>query len=166
MRQALFHGQQNCMNHKETTRYYTDENVVRIVAAQVIIIAVITLVTHARLTALLLVIDFSLRAFTYLPSPLAIVAKIVVENAGLKSKRIFAPPKKFAALLGFVFSLTLLLLLLSGLHMAAYIIGGILLFCAVLESAFKICLGCYVYHWIVLPVVQKVSGKNTNGPLK
>lgn len=153
------------MSHKETTRYYTDENVVRIVAAQVMIIAVITLLTHARLTAFLLVIDFALRAFTYLPSPLAIVAKTIAEATGLKPKRIFAPPKKFAALLGFVFSLSILVLLLFDLYMAAYVTGGILLFCAVLESAFKICLGCYVYHWIVLPVIQKTSGKNTNGPL-
>lgn len=144
------------MNQK-TKGLYVDENVVRIIAAQVILVTLSVLFTQWVIPAVILTIDFALRAFTTLPSPLALIGKAIAKAAGLPPKLIFAPPKRFAAALGFIFSLIITVTLHFNLIYSTYIIGGILIFCALLESVFKICLGCYVYNWIVLPIQNKLQ---------
>ncbi|MGV8093605.1 MAG: DUF4395 domain-containing protein [Mangrovibacterium sp.] len=147
------------MSNKEKAKLYTDENRTRIVAAQVTILTVITLITQWKFPAFLLAVDFALRAFTSQPSPLAAVAKVIVHLSELKPKPIFAAPKKFAAALGFVFSLAVLILLYAKLVTGAYIVGGILILCAILESVFRMCLGCYVYNWVIVPIGNKIQKK-------
>jgi hypothetical protein len=120
------------MSSKGKAKLYTDENKVRIIAAQVIILTVIILTIQWKFPAFLLAADFALRAFTSQPSPLAAVAKVIVDLSGLKPKPIFAAPKKFAAALGFVFSLAVLILLYAKLITEAYIAGGVLIFCSTL----------------------------------
>lgn len=137
---------------------YVDEHVVRMVAAQAVVITALTLYISSAWPALFLAIDFFIRAFTVYPSPLAFVAKKIVHASGFKSKPIFAPPKKFAALLGFVFSVSITLLLL-GYTYTAIVIGVVLIVCAVLESVFNICLGCYVFNWIVAPISRNFEKK-------
>lgn len=144
----------------QTKGLYLDEHVVRVVAAQVSIATVVILLTGWLVPALLLVADFAIRAFSTRTSPLAFAAKALVKSAGWAAKPVFAPPKKFAALLGFVFSLTISVLLLLQVPVAANITAGVLLFCAVLESAFKICLGCYTYNWMILPLVNAFQKNN------
>jgi len=145
------------MNNQDISKYYVDENVVRITAAQVVIVTIFTLITQWPSPALLLAVDFAIRAFTSRVSPLAAVSKAITGAAGIQPQRIFAAPKKFAAGIGFAFGLAVSLALYFQLNTAAYIIGGILVFCAILESAFKICPGCYVYNWVIAPLL---SGKN------
>lgn len=139
------------MSATDATKLYLEENAVRIVAAQVVIVSSVVLITQWEYLALLLAIDFALRAFTALPSPLALLAKLIVNKFGWKKNPIFAPPKKFAAAIGFAFSLSIFILFLIGQDIAAYAVGGVLVFCAVLESVFQICLGCYAYDWFVAP---------------
>jgi hypothetical protein len=148
------------MNNNGLSKYYTDENVVRFIAAQVIVLSLVSLGTHWIWLISLLTVDFGLRAFTLGPSPLAALAKIMVSLFQLKPKPIFAAPKKFAALIGFIFSTIVLLLFLGRFYKVAYFIGGILIVCAILESVFKICLGCYLYDWLVAPVVNRRNNKN------
>ncbi|SIT27712.1 protein of unknown function [Filimonas lacunae] len=138
---------------------YIDEHVVRIVAALVSVITIVLLFTGWEWLAVLLTVDFALRAFTRLPSPLAWAAKAVAKQAHWPPKPIFAPPKKFAAAVGSVFSILIFLFLHFQLITLYYITAFILLACAVLESVFKICLGCYMYNWIVIPFVN-LSQKN------
>lgn len=140
------------MKNTDTSRLYVEEHAVRLVAAQVVLLTLAVLVFQWKYLALLLALDFALRAFTYFPSPLALVAKTLTGIAGWQRKPIFAPPKKFAAGIGFVFSLSIFFFFHYGLPVSAYLAGGVLVFCAVLESAFRICLGCHVYNWIVIPV--------------
>lgn len=144
------------MNQK-TKGLYVDENVVRFVAAQVIFITIVAIAEQWEWLSLFLTLDFAIRAFTVLPSPLAAFSKKIAEASNLNPKPIFAPPKRFAATLGFIFSLTITVLIFIQLTFAAYIVGGILIVCALLESVFKICLGCYVYNWLVLPIQNKLS---------
>lgn len=139
---------------------YVDENVVRFVAAQVIFITIVALVEQWAWLSAALAVDFGIRAFTVFPSPLAAFSKKAVETAGLKPRPIFAPPKRFAAGLGFAFSIAITFLLYLDLVYSAYAVGAILIFCAVLESAFKICLGCHVYNWIVLPIQNRIRKTN------
>lgn len=148
------------MTDYKTSGLYVDETIVRLVASQVILLTILTLFTQWVVLALFLTIDFAIRAFTKLPSPLAFIGKGISKLANTKPHPIFAPPKRFAAALGFVFSLTISALLYFGFIYVAYITGGILLFCAILESVFKICLGCHVYNWVVLPIQNKLQKTN------
>lgn len=129
-----------------------NENTIRIVASLVVIITSITLAYNWIILAIFLAIDFALRSFTRVTSPLAYIAKSISSYLKLKQKPIFAPPKKFAAALGFIFSVLIAVFLYLNLFIPAYITGIILVLCATLESAFNICLGCYVYNWIVVPL--------------
>ena len=143
------------MNKKSTLKNYVNENVVRLIAAQVILLTLILLLTGWIWPAFFLTVDFALRAFTHIPSPLAVIAKGLAGAFGLTPKPIFAPPKRFAARLGFVFSLGITVCLYYHYLVAAYVTGGILIVCAALEAVFNICIGCYVYNWIVVPIVNK-----------
>ena len=133
------------------TRNQLNENIVRIVALLVVIATLVTLAYSWVFLAAIIAVDFALRSFTRVTSPLAYIAKSVSRYLKLKSKPIFAPPKKFAAALGFIFSVLIALFLYLNLLIPAYITGLILIICATLESAFNICLGCYVYNWIIVP---------------
>lgn len=143
------------MNKKSTSKNHVNEKVVRLIAAQVILLTLITLLTGWTWLALFLTADFALRAFTHIPSPLAVIAKGLAKAFGLTPKFIFAPPKRFAAALGLVFSLGIAVFLYLHYPVAAYATGGILIVCATLEAVFNICLGCYVYNWIVAPIVNR-----------
>ncbi|OJV27201.1 MAG: hypothetical protein BGO32_04860 [Bacteroidetes bacterium 37-13] len=141
------------------SKMYVEENMVRIVAAEVVVITAVTLATQYYVLAILLGVDFAIRSFTYLPSPLALAAKTIKARFGIKSIPIFAAPKKFAAGIGAVFSFAIFILFYLGLDVAAHAVGGILIFCAVLESGFKICIGCYVYNWLVAPLKNSSFSK-------
>ena len=148
------------MIQKNISKNHVDENVVRLVATQVFLITLITLLTGWAWLALFLAIDFGLRAFTRVPSPLAALARGIAKALKLTPKPIFAPPKRFAAILGLFFSVGIAIFLFLNYLNAAYAVGAILIFCAVLEAAFNICLGCYVYNWMVVPLAHRNMNKN------
>ncbi len=139
------------MDDKKKNNLYIDANWVRVIASLVIITGVGILITKNYWLSLGLAIDFGLRAFTTLPSLFGMVAKFVAQKAGWAPKPVFAPPKKFAAGIGCLFSLLISVLLFLQVYMGAYIVGGVLLTCAFLESFFNICVGCYAYDWFVAP---------------
>lgn len=144
------------MSKKDLTRlYYIDENIVRIIAAEVIVVTILALITRSVIPAVVLVLDFAARAFTLLPSLLAALARGATAALKLKPRPVFAAPKKFAAVLGFIFSFLLVVFLWLAYPVAAILTGSILVICALLESVFKICMGCYVYNWIVVPVLHR-----------
>lgn len=147
------------MSDQYTSKYYTNENVVRIIAAQVVVLTLLALFTHWEFILILLAGDFALRAFTYQSSPLALIAKVISKALKITPKPIFAAPKKFAAGLGFGFTLIALVLFVFQFDVSAYIVGSILILCAVLESAFKICIGCNVHSLIVSPIINSRNGK-------
>lgn len=145
------------MIKKNITHYYADENVVRIIAGLVLLIATLALVLQSRTLFLLLTIDFALRAFTYQPAPLAAVAKLIARSLQLSPYPVFAAPKRFAAGLGFGFSLLLFILFSFNLPPIAYVAGSLLLLCALLEAAFRICVGCYIFSWVVAPIMRRFN---------
>jgi hypothetical protein len=134
----------------ETKTLYTDEATVRLVAAEVVLLTALAIGTGWVLVALLLVVDFTFRASGLLPSPLALLAGRIASALGLAQKPVFLPPKRFAASIGLAFSLGILALVLTGQTIAAYVVGGVLIVCALLESLFNYCLGCQVFHWLNL----------------
>lgn len=150
------------MTKKDISKYQTDENVTRLIAFQVITILLLVLFNNSTYLLFILTADFAIRAFTFLPSPLTFVAKLVVNLFRLKPKPIFAAPKKFAAAVGFVFSLSITVLLLLNLTKVAYIVSVTLILFALLEAVFKICVGCYVYNWLLAPIAGKQNAKTKN----
>jgi hypothetical protein len=133
-----------------------NENAARASAFFVITIAIIGLYLHSPALFAFLAADFALRAFTnghY--SLLKFGSKKIVTILEIKAKPTDAAPKKFAAGLGMAFSITIALLQVSGYYLAANLTGITLLFCALLEGAFGICLGCIVYTLFILPLGKK-----------
>ncbi|MCW3124697.1 MAG: putative rane protein [Bacteroidetes bacterium] len=137
-----------------------NENAVRLVAAQVLLFAVLTLITGWAVFPIYLTIDFFLRAFTKVKPPFALIAQRLAKLLKLEVKPIYAPPKKFAAGIGFVFSITISGLFLGSQPEAANILTGVLAVFATLESVFSICAGCYVYDWIVAPILNRYNHRH------
>lgn len=136
-----------------------NENVVRLVAAQVLIFAVATIITGWVFLPAYLILDFFVRAFTGWRTPFVIVARQIAEGLNLPNKPIFAAPKKFAAGVGFIFSIVITALLLTDQLLAARVVTGVLAVFATLESVFSICAGCYVYSYLVAPLINKYNHK-------
>jgi hypothetical protein len=143
------------MSEISAKKMYLEENTIRFVALQVFIIGTLTLIMKSELLSLFLTIDFAIRAFTNYSSPLSFIAKQLKNVLKIKSTPVFAAPKKFAALVGFIFSLSIFLLIQLQFSITTLVVISVLLICAMLESAFKICVGCYVYNWIILPFSKK-----------
>ena len=137
------------------TENRVNENVVRLVAGFVLLTAIATIATGWALLPLYLSIDFFLRAFTSIKPPFALAAQQLAKALKLEVKPIYAAPKKFAAAIGFVFSVAISALLLSGFVETAKAVTGVLVVFATLESVFGICAGCYVYSWVVAPLIEK-----------
>ena len=136
-----------------------NENVVRLVAGFVLIFAIATVATGWVVLPLYLSVDFFLRAFTSIKPPFALAAQQLAKTLNLEVKPIYAAPKKFAASIGFVFSVVISALFLAGFADTAKVVTGVLVLFATLESVFAICAGCYVYSWIVAPLIERFKSK-------
>jgi hypothetical protein len=139
-----------------------NENVARVSAFFTIIITLGGLYFKSPLVLSALAIDFSLRAFTsgnY--SPLKYISKKVSNIFGFSQKLVDAAPKKFAAALGAIFSISIAALLLFQLTLSAEALSAILLICAALESFKGFCVGCIIYTYILLPFLSKDISEQT-----
>ena len=126
-----------------------NEKVVRTIALLVVIVSVTAAYHRFYTLSFLLAIDFALRAFTSgEQSVLRIIAVFISSSLRLKSKPVDGAPKKFAASLGFIFSLSAGVLQLYDLYTVANIVIALLVFCALLEGLLSVCIGCIVYNWL------------------
>lgn len=126
-----------------------NENVLRIIAVQVIVFSLVSLVLNNYFISLFLILDFSLRSFTkgnY--SPLRKIALYLNQFLKLEPKIIPAAPKKFAAGLGVVFSTFITISLIFNWLYLSVILGSLLIFCATLEGFFGVCIGCHIYSFL------------------
>ncbi|MBT4073430.1 MAG: DUF4395 domain-containing protein, partial [Chloroflexi bacterium] len=80
-------------------------------------------------------------------SPLAMfVTKVLQPAIGHPTKFVAGPPKRFAAMIGVVFTVTATVLHFAfGLTGVAYGVLGALIFAAGLEAVFGLCLGCHFF---------------------
>lgn len=126
---------------------HINENKVRVIAFLVLLSAGLYLLTGWLAIPILLVVDFGLRSFDLGKfSPFARISDVLVQSLNLGVKPIFYPPKRFAARIGFLFSIAILLLHIVG--GGGFVVTGVLAVFAALESLFGICAGCYVYNWL------------------
>jgi hypothetical protein len=135
-----------------------NESVVRITAGIICMVSIIGLLIGNEYVFAFLAVDFSLRAFTNgnysLLKYLAIQLQAVV---GFKQQLIDAAPKKFAAGLGIWFCAIIAVLLHTQFFIAASILASIIIALSFLEAAFAVCVGCWVYSFLVLPLKRKLS---------
>ena len=121
------------------------ENKIRLTAFLVFILTLIYIKYHFIIIPFFLLIDFTLRGFGYGKwSILGFLAEKLVLLFRLEQKPIYFPPKQFAAQVGFLFSLTLIVFYIFEIN--SIIVSAILLICAGLEAFFNFCVGCYVYN--------------------
>ena len=132
-----------------------DKNVTRIIALQVLLIAITGSVLNNYGIFLVLAFDFTTRAFFKgKGSLLKWIAQQIVKLLKIAPKPINAAPRKFAAALGLVFSVLIALLIFNGSITSAYILNGMLAICAFMESFLGFCVGCYLYTFFIIPFIK------------
>ncbi|WP_231490055.1 DUF4395 domain-containing protein [Pedobacter sp. Leaf170] len=133
-----------------------NENVVRIIAFMVALIAIACVISSNYWAILFLLIDFSFRAFTDGKfSLLKMVAVKVVKTFNITSKMKDLAPKKFAATLGFIFCLLITATFILNFTIATLILTSTMIIFALLESLFAVCVGCYVYSFLQILKKEK-----------
>ncbi len=133
-----------------------DENRVRATALLVVFTMGAYFVTGSPLFPALLVVDFFIRAFTRLNySPLSFVAHHFVQVIGTQAVLIDKAPKVFAARIGLILTSITTLGALLHFTLLAYISGSVLVLFAFLECGLNFCMGCWLYTFVVYPLVRK-----------
>lgn len=119
----------------------------RLVAGGVVILAVATIALDQPWLTVPLAYGFLARVLTGPKlSPLGQLVTRVITPALGRDKPVSGPPKRFAQGMGLTFSTTAAVLALGfGQRGAAYVVLGLLVAAATLESVFAYCLGCKVF---------------------
>jgi hypothetical protein len=133
-----------------------DENRVRVTALGVVLVMGTFLFTGEVLVPALLAVDFFIRAFTRLNySPLSWMASLFVKAVGTEPVWINKAPKVFAARIGFLLTVITTLSSLLGFPLMASVTAMVLVAFAFLECGLNFCAGCWVYTYVVYPLVRK-----------
>jgi hypothetical protein len=125
-----------------------NEVAARLVAGGVVLMSLATIVLDQPWITAVLAYGFVARVATGPKlSPLGLlVTKVIVPRLPLEPRTTPGPPKRFAQAIGVVFSGTAAVLALGfGLTSAAYVVLGVLVVFATLESVFGFCAGCKVF---------------------
>lgn len=111
----------------------------------------VALFTPAKWVLALLAIDFAIKVFArFRYSPICALSRLIARALRLPTHPVDAAPKRFAAGLGLVFSLTGLVLgPFAGLWAAYTVVVGTFAVCAALEGFGGFCVGCTVYQVIM-----------------
>jgi len=139
-----------------------NETVVRIIAFETLLIGLTCAVCGNYDAMILLAIDFGIRAFTN--GKLSLLKVIAIQVFSLFSfpiKMTDLAPKKFAAMLGFIFCLVISLCYVFNFEVLTLALTIVLLIFAILESIFSICVGCYFYTFI-LAITRKKTFEEKN----
>ncbi len=124
-----------------------DDVTVRLVAAQVLVVAALAAATGWFWLFGLLAVDFALRVSFGPRSPLAQVALRVLRPRVLAPERPTpGAPKRFAATIGLVMSLLVLLFAYGlGWTAAAWVVVAVMVVFPLLEAALGLCVGCRLF---------------------
>jgi len=135
-----------------------NENAARTVAFFVIFLTLVGLYFNSWPLFLVLGLDFGLRAFG--PGQFSLLrqtARWFTQLLNLPEKPTDAAPKRFAAGIGWGFSLVIAGLIALQWFSSAAIVAGVLMFCALLEGTWGFCLGCVAYSTLVRPFLKEKS---------
>jgi Domain of unknown function (DUF4395) len=128
------------------------EQIVRKVAFQVTLLSLVYFIIPNVFVPIFLVFDFAIRSFTSLNiSILGNLAKFWNDKFPPDRPQMTdRAPKRFAAGVGFAFSVFILFTFVLGIVKTSFVAMGILSLCAALEAFLGICIGCYVYTFLSL----------------
>ncbi|MDT8420039.1 MAG: DUF4395 domain-containing protein [Desulfuromonadales bacterium] len=126
-----------------------DQTIVRGVAFMTLCSIALFLAYNLDFILVYLLFDFFMRGFlSRKMSAFVWLSQRLTRAFACKIEPVNAEPKVFAARIGFI--TCLLILLCKGLNLAllAYCLSAALMLAAALESVFSVCLGCYIYNLI------------------
>ncbi|TGJ98305.1 DUF4395 domain-containing protein [Leptospira langatensis] len=128
-----------------------NEYAARSVAGLVVILSLFTIFTQSLWLAGALFYGFAARVL-YGPK-FSLFAKLAIHGIvplfGLGSKTVAGPPKRFAQLVGLIFSGSAFALLFFGQIFFFQIVLSVLVFFAILESVLGFCAGCFVFGFLI-----------------
>ncbi|MCK6381267.1 MAG: DUF4395 domain-containing protein [Leptospiraceae bacterium] len=145
-----------------------NESAAKIIALSVVIFSVLSILTQSSIPAFFLLYGFFARVL-YGPKfdLMSILAlKFIIPTLNLPSKMAFGPPKRFAQLIGLIFTIVGILFFYIGEEFLFILTFGILSIFAFLELALGFCAGCFMFSylvkWKLLPesVCEKCSNIN------
>nr|WP_255480063.1 DUF4395 domain-containing protein [Mucilaginibacter sp. E4BP6] len=123
-----------------------NENKARLTAFFVLVLTLVYLKTGFWLIMAFLLVDFVLRATSLGKySLLGFISDAVIKQLKIKPKLVDRAPKRFAAMVGVLFTAVILVSFILQLHVVALSLAAVLAFFAFLESFFAFCAGCYAY---------------------
>ena len=135
-----------------------NEVAARSVAAQVVVLSSVILITGQWWLSFVLAYGFLARVATGPTlSPMGLLAtRVIAPKIGKGAKLVAGPPKRFAQTIGLIFSTgAVVLYFVVGSTIAASAALGVLTLFAFLEAAFGFCAGCmvfgYLMKWGVIP---------------
>lgn len=133
-----------------------DENRVRTTAFGILTLMGLFLMTSNPVFLGIMLLDFYIRAFTRLKySPLSFLAHLFVRAIGTEPVWIDKAPKMFAARVGLILTTLTMAAALLNLPLLAMVTGFTLVLFSFLECGLNFCAGCWVYTFIVFPLVRK-----------
>lgn len=126
-----------------------NEYAARITAGLVVVLAVVTLVTGWGWGLVALAAGFWLRVlFGPRLSPFAVLSvKVLAPRLG-RAKLVAGPPKRFAQGIGAALTTAAVVLFFAGVPLGAWILLGLLIVAASLESFAGFCLGCAIFGFL------------------
>jgi hypothetical protein len=123
-----------------------NENQARLTAFQTLLWMLLWVFTGYMAIPVCLAIDFLLRATNYGKfSLLNIISGFLIRKLSIPNRPVDRAPKRFAALIGLLFLMAILVLAVLRLSVAAEILAFVLLIFASLEAFARFCAGCHVY---------------------
>ena len=120
----------------------------RLVAGGVVLLSLVTIAFDEPWLTAVIAYGFLARVLTGPTlSPLGqLVTRVITPRLHLAARPVAGPPKRFAQGIGAAFSVSAAVLALGlGLTSAAYVLLGLLIVAATLESVFGLCLGCKAF---------------------
>jgi len=120
----------------------------RLVAAGVVLMSAATLAFDQPWILVAIAYGFFARVMTGPSlSPLGqLVTRVITPRLRIAERPVAGPPKRFAQGMGFVMSTTAAVLALGfGYRLAAFVITGLIIMAATLESGLGFCIGCRVF---------------------
>jgi len=126
-----------------------NENQARGNAYQVLYITVAWIIFRNPWIIAFLILDFSLRALNLGKySLLNRISQLVIKKMGIPYKPVDRAPKRFAAFVGLLFSIAILVFSLLDFENTSLVLAGILVVFATLEAVIGFCAGCHVYTFL------------------
>lgn len=120
----------------------------RLVAGGVVLLSLVTIAFDQPWLTAVIAYGFLARVLTGPTlSPLGqLVTRVITPRLHLAARPVAGPPKRFAQGIGAAFSVSAAVLALGlGLTTPAYVLLGLLIVAATLESVFGLCLGCKAF---------------------